>query len=115
METIYTQPSQYSGEYSKATECIEIMVLEGVNSGFGDVGSQDYKWANVVIDEETGNVMDFKILLKHPKYTETWSRTASNEYGRLFQSCGTTKDGTKQVEGTNTAIGSEKIRSQKVQ
>ena len=102
METIYTPPLQYSGEYFKAMECIEMMALEAVNKGFGDVGSQDYKWANVVIDKETGCVIDLKKLLKHPKYTKTWTRAASNEYGRSFQSCRTTANATKRVEGTNT-------------
>ena len=60
METIYTPPSQYSGGYSKAMECVEMMALEAVNTGFGTVGPQDYKWANVVIDDETGDVMDLK-------------------------------------------------------
>ena len=56
-------------------------------------------WADVVIDERTRNVMDLKKLLTHPKFTETWPRTASNEYGRLFQGCGRNEDGTQQVEG----------------
>ena len=30
METIYTPPSQYSGGYSKAMECVEMMALEAV-------------------------------------------------------------------------------------
>ena len=65
------------------------MALETVvNTGFGNVGSQDYKWANVVIDIETWDVMNVKQLMDNPKYTETWTRAASNEYGRLFQGCG---------------------------
>ena len=60
MESIYTPPSQFSGEYSKAMECINMIVLEAINTGFGTVGPQDYKWTNVVIDEETGDVMDLK-------------------------------------------------------
>ena len=100
--TMDTPPLQYSRGYSKAMECIEMMALEAVNNGFGDIGSQDYKWANIVIDKETGNVMDLEKLLKHPKYIKTWTRAASNEFGKLFQGYGTTADGTKRVEGTNT-------------
>ena len=85
METIYTPPSHFAGGFSKAMECVKVMALEAVNTGFGTVKDQDYKWANVIIDEETGDVMDLKKLLKHPKYTETWRRAASDEYGRLFQ------------------------------
>ena len=45
--------------------------------------------------------MDLKKLSKHPKYTETWTRVASNEYGRLFEGCGTKKDESQQIEGIN--------------
>ena len=60
MEAIYTPPSQFSGGFSKAMECIEMMTLEAINKRFETVGPQDYKWANVVIDEETGDVMNLK-------------------------------------------------------
>ena len=60
IESIYTPPSQFSGGYSKVTEYIKMMTLEAFNTGFGTVGPQDYKWANVVIDEETGDVMNLK-------------------------------------------------------
>ena len=69
MELIYTPPSQYLVGFAKAIECIEMMALEAVNTGFGTVGAQEYKWAHAVIDEETGEVMILKKLLKHPKYT----------------------------------------------
>ena len=101
METIYTPPSQFLGGFSKAMEYVEMVVLEAVNTGFGTVGAQDYKCANVVIDKETGDVMDLKKLLKHPKYTETWKRTAANEYEQLFQGCGRNEDGSQRVEETN--------------
>ena len=39
--------------------------------------------------------------MKHPKYTKTWTRAASNEYGQLFQGCGRKKNGPQRVEGTN--------------
>ena len=81
METIYTPPSQFSGKFAKAMKCVEMIALEAVNMGFDTVGDQVYKWANIVIDKETGDVMDLKKLLNHPKYTETWTRAAANEYG----------------------------------
>ena len=46
-----------------------MMALEAVNTGFGTIRDQNYK-ANVVIDEETGDIMDLKKLLNHPKYTK---------------------------------------------
>ena len=60
MESIYTPPSQFSGGFSKAMECVETMALAAINTGFGTVGPQDYKWAKFVIDEETGDLMDLK-------------------------------------------------------
>ena len=101
IESIYTPPSQFSGGYSKAMECIKMMALEAINTGFGTVGPQDYKWTNVVIDEETGDMMNLKKLLRHPKYTKTWTRAAANEYRRLSQRCGRNEDGSQRVEGTN--------------
>jgi hypothetical protein len=46
--------------------------------------------------------MEYKDLLKDPKYREDWSRAAANESGRLFNGAGKNKDGTQQVIGTNT-------------
>ena len=76
------------------------MALQAVNTGFGTVGAQDYKYASAVIDEERGEVMNLEKPLKHPKYTEMWTKAVANEYGRLFQGCGRNKDGTCRVEGT---------------
>ena len=101
MEAIYTPPSQYSGGFAKAMECIEMMALEAVNTGFDTIWAKDYKWAHAVIDEETGEVVNLEKLLKHSKYTETWTRAASNEYGRLFQGCGRNEDGSQRVARTN--------------
>ena len=74
-------------------ECIEMMALKVINKQFETVDPQDYKWSNVVIDEKTGDVMNLKKLMRHPKYTETWTRAAANEYGRLFQGYGRNKNG----------------------
>ena len=35
MESIYTPPSQFSGRFSKAMECVEMMALQAINKGFG--------------------------------------------------------------------------------
>ena len=110
MESIYTPPSQFSGGFSKAMECVKLMALQAINKGFGEVGAQEYRWANVVIDEKTGNVMELEKLLKYPKYTEVWTLAAANEYGRLFQGCGTNKDGTQCVVGTNACHRIKRIQ-----
>ena len=60
--------------------------------------------------------MNLKKLMKYPKYTETWTRAAANEYGRLFQGCGSNDDGSQRVEGTNTChwIKKEQVSKGKV-
>jgi hypothetical protein len=83
---------------------------------------QEYKYrADAVIDEETGKSVEYKDLLKDPKYREDWSRAAANEFGhskiqniedwsraaanefrRLFNGAGRNKDGIQRVIGTNT-------------
>ena len=96
----YSSPSTYKG---KVMEYIEMMAFVTIaNKGYGEIVSQHYTYANVVTDDETGNVMDLKKLLKDPKYIKIWSRSTSNEYGRLFQDCGRTEDGAQRIEGTNT-------------
>ena len=64
--------------------------------------SQGYKYVIVVIDEETGKVMEYWDQFKDERYREKWSRAGANEYGRLFQGTVTNRDGTQRVEGTNT-------------
>ena len=54
-----------------------------------------------MIDEETGDAMNLKKLLRHLKYTETWTRAAANECGRLFQGYGRNEDGSQRIERTN--------------
>jgi hypothetical protein len=31
-------------------------------------------FANAVLDDETGNLLEYRHLLKHPKYKEVWSK-----------------------------------------
>jgi hypothetical protein len=46
--------------------------------------------------------MEYKDLLKDPKYREDWSRAAANEFGRLFNGVGKYADGTQRISGTYT-------------
>ncbi|MDH5650207.1 MAG: hypothetical protein OEY67_11205, partial [Gammaproteobacteria bacterium] len=52
--------------------------------------------ANAVLDEETGKMLNYRDLLRHPKYKEDWSKSSANEFGRLAQGVG------GRVEGTET-------------
>jgi hypothetical protein len=95
--TTYSAPTQYTGGWGRAMLMIEH------NTYNNNTDAQCYKYANAVINEDTGNVLDLKKLLKDPKYSETWSKAASNEYGRLFQGCGRSNvDGSQRIVGMNT-------------
>ena len=56
-----------------------------------------------VLDEETGQLMEYCQLRKHPNYTTTWTTPYSNEMGRLCHGIGRNAEGTVQrVDGTDT-------------
>jgi hypothetical protein len=46
------------------------------------------KYAAPVLDVDTGKLLEYRALLKHPKFKEAWSISASNEFGRLAQGVG---------------------------
>jgi hypothetical protein len=49
-----------------------------------------------VLDVDTGKLLEYRALLKHPKFRAAWSTSAANEFGRLAQGVG------GRVQGTNT-------------
>lgn len=57
-----------------------------------------------VIDQETGKVLEYRHLKKHPKLGATWRHSYSNEMGRLCQGVGTGDKGPRKqrVAGTDT-------------
>ena len=93
-KSVYNEPLIYSAGYSRG--------IENIKMGLIEIPYQGYEDENIIIDEESGKAMEYKDLLNHDCYNETWSKAETNEYGRLFQGCGKNKDGTQQVEGTNT-------------
>ena len=90
----YSKPSMYSAGYARGIEIIEM--------GLTETPYQGYKYASVVIDEETGKAMEYRDLLKDERHSDTWAKAGANEYGRLFQGCGKKKDGKQRIKGTNT-------------
>jgi hypothetical protein len=50
---------------------------------------------NAVIDEETGDSLEYRHLIRHPKYKEVWTRSYANELGRLTE-------GIRDIPGTKT-------------
>ena len=57
-----------------------------------------------VLDELTGETLEFRQLRHHPRYKDTWAVSYANELGRLCQGIGKGDKGTKKqrVKGTNT-------------
>ena len=52
--------------------------------------------ASPVLDQETGQLLEYRQLLRHPKYKDVWNRSAADEFGRLAQGIG------GRVKGTDT-------------
>ncbi len=42
------------------------------------------KWASAVRDDETGNLLEYQHLLKHPKYKEVWSKSIGTKMRQLI-------------------------------
>ena len=57
-----------------------------------------------LLDNETGESLEYIQLFCHPKYKEVWNKSYSNELGRLLQGVGSEKSGAKKqrVKGTDT-------------
>jgi hypothetical protein len=49
-----------------------------------------------VLDHETGQLLEYRALLRHPKYKDAWTLSAANEFDRLAQGK------TGRVKATNT-------------
>ncbi len=52
--------------------------------------------AHAVLDQETGELLEYRRLLKHPRFKEVWNRSAADEFGKLAQGIG------GRIKGTNT-------------
>jgi hypothetical protein len=92
--------SKFSNGFGKAVAILDY--LGGKEDAFIP-DKQEYKYrADAVINEETGKSMEYRDLLKDPKYREDWSRAAANEFGHLLNGVGRNADGTQRIVGTNT-------------
>ena len=56
------------------------------------------------MDEDTGEMLEFRQLRKHPKYKKIWDTSYANELGRLCQGVGknSTNPMMQRVKGTDT-------------
>ena len=60
------------------------------------VAARRREFAAPVLDVDTGKLLEYRALLKHPKFKKAWSISAANEFGRLAQGVG------GRVKGTDT-------------
>ena len=44
--------------------------------------------ANAVLDHDTGDMLEYRALLKNPKFSPDWNISSANEFGRLAQGIG---------------------------
>eukprot|EP00804_Cyclotella_cryptica_P004359 CCRYP_017999-RA/>CCRYP_017999-RA protein AED:0.23 eAED:0.24 QI:0/0/0/1/0/0/4/0/900 len=51
---------------------------------------------HAVLDQETGELLEYRQLLKHPRFKDVWNRSAADKFGRLAQGVG------GRVKGTDT-------------
>jgi hypothetical protein len=54
--------------------------------------------AHSVLDHKTGQLLEYRQLLKNPKFKEIWTRSAADEFGRLAQGIG------GKIKGTDTIL-----------
>ena len=47
-----------------------------------------HSMANAVLDQDTGEMLEYRQLLQHPKLQEDWELSSANEIGRLAQGVG---------------------------
>jgi hypothetical protein len=52
--------------------------------------------ANAVLDQDTGQLLEYCRLLKHPRFKDVWNKSATDEFGRLAQGIG------GRIKGTDT-------------
>lgn len=79
-------------------------VLAQIMEPFKDMLTLPEYWAMPVLDEETGETLEWRQLRTHPKWKDIYTKSYSNEMGRLCQGVGKGSKGPKQqrVAGTDS-------------
>ena len=68
-----------------------------VNESIADqVAHRQREAAHAVLDQETGELLECRRLLKHPRFKDVWNRSAADKFGRLAQGIG------GKIKGTDT-------------
>jgi hypothetical protein len=58
---------------------------------------QNIERAMAVMDHDSGKMMNYRQLRKHPKYNKAWTTSSANEFGRLASGVGGRVKGTKTI------------------
>ena len=58
---------------------------------------QDVKQALAVMDQDSGKMMNYCQLMKHPKFSKAWTKSSANEFGQLASGVGSRVKGTETI------------------
>ena len=95
-----TNPSQTKNKLeNKLREQLRIKTMERMPKNNMQLrrSTRIFQQAQLIYDKETKTYLNYRQLISHPKYKQTWTKSAANEFGRLAQGL---KDG--RVKGTST-------------
>ena len=92
------KPPKYIDESIAAqvrARCLQSQTM--VNESIANrVARQRREAAHAVLHQETGELLEYRRLLKHPCFKDVWNRSAADEFGRLAQGIG------GRIKGTDT-------------
>jgi hypothetical protein len=58
---------------------------------------QDVERALAVMDQDSGKMMNYHQLMKHPKFNKAWKKSSANKFGRLASGVGGRVKGTRTI------------------
>jgi len=83
--------------YVAATQAL-LENMYGVNKNATSTSTmQSTNFIGAIIDEDTGDTLEYRHLIKSDKYRTIWQHSFANKLGRLFQ-------GIRDIKGTNTCF-----------
>ena len=96
-ETILSQTKKKLG--NKLREQLKTKTMERMPKNNIQLrrSTRNFQRAQLIHDKETNTYLNYRQLISHPRYKQTWTKSAANEFGWLAQGL---KDG--RVKGTNT-------------
>jgi len=94
------KPPKYIDDSIAARVCEQRLQSQTtVNESIADrVARRRREAAHTVLDQETSELLEYRRLLKHPRFKEVWNISAADEFGRLAQGIG------GRIKGTDTML-----------